>query len=217
MNQKKKLDALNKTLLEITQAIENVKYIEKQNIILDDIMTKFTAMYSIPNFKPIIEDKHSMEGWEANEYYYHGDFGKNAPDRHNLHNKMRYQSVKKREAYLNKYKENKDFMLNMMKNFAEFLENNYTIELASKPKKIIDTSHQAQQFFIIKELGLPLSVYSNLNSPSIGFTLIDKYDSDLVKEFKKSFLVSFYEKKIIESSLQETEPQTAGKRKVQKI
>jgi hypothetical protein len=217
MSQKKKLLALNKLLSEITEAIKHVNEYEQENLFLDKIVKEFNQAHPLPNLKAIIEDKHSEEGMQPDEYYYYSDFGKNAPSTYALRS-ARQMSEKKQEKYNQTLQSNKNFIIESISKFEQFLLDNYTVELSSSKKKIVESFSGTKRHFFVKQCKYPICVYITLSNPSISFSLInDLYDSDLVKEFKKSFLVSFYEKKVIESSMKDLDTESTIKRKTQKI
>lgn len=215
--QKKKLAALNKLLNEVSQYIEEVTNFQTECNVLDKIVSDFNQLHPLPNLKAEIEDEHSEEGMEPDEYYFHSDFGPKAPGSHFFRSTLNL-SEKKRKQYFDTLSNNKQFIINSMNQFEAFLFDNYNIELSSAKKRITENTNYTQKHFFIKECKYPICVYINLSNPSISFSLMsNKYDSNLVKEFKKSTLDSFYEKKAIESSLKEIIDVVNIKKKIKKI
>lgn len=217
MNQKKKLDALNKLLNEITNAIDNVKTYEKENFFLDKLVKEFNILNPLPNLKAEIEDEYSEEGMEPNEYYYHSDFGPKAPSAHSNYQASK-MSEKKRKNYYDTLAQNKKFMIDIIDKFEAFLFDNYNIELSSAKKRITENTIYVQKYFFIKQCQYPICASLHLSDPGISFSLINnKYNSDLVKEFKKSVLTAFYEKRQLESVFTDDKVLTNKKTKTIKI
>ena len=190
MTQKKKLEALNETLVELMATIEKVKLFDQSNLVLDEIMTSLNKIHPMPNLKAVIENNHkdNLKRWEPTEYCYKSHFGKNAPTKNPSNKTLFSIPYEKRATYFKKYETNRAFVIDTITQLNTLLENEYTIELTSKPKRITEATEYIDIFYFLKELNFPLRFSITLEVLQMNFSLVDKYNHHVVKEFKKSFL-----------------------------